>query len=96
MRILNHYLKHYAPLHWMILLKCNVLNFTIHLFKVNCHHFLTHFLLKKLPSIITKLAVEMISTFKPHIHQLLKIVLGTIFQNYCLSYQLGLQKKSTT
>ena len=67
MRILNHYLKHYAPLHWMILLKCNVLNFTINLFKVNCHHFLTHFLLKKLPFIITKLAVEMISTFKPHI-----------------------------
>ena len=52
-------------------------------------------LLKKLPFIITKLAVEMISTFKPHIHQLLKIVLGTIFQNYCLRYQLGLQKKST-
>ena len=59
------------------------------------HHFLTHFLLKKLPFIITKLAVEMISTFKPHIHQLLKNVLGTIFQNYCLRYQLGLQKKST-
>ena len=70
-------------------------HFTINLFKVNCHHFLTHFLLKKLPFIITKLAVEMISTFKPHIHQLLKIVLGTIFQNYCLRYQLGLQKKST-
>ena len=37
----------------------------------------------------------MISTFKPHIHQLLKIVLGTIFPNYCLHYQPGLQKKST-
>ena len=57
--------------------------------------FLTHFLLKKLPSLTTKVAVEMISMFKPHIHQLLKIVLGTIFPNYCLHYQLGLQKKYT-
>ena len=47
MRILNHYLKHYAPLHWMILLKCNVLNFTINLFKVNCHHFFDTFFIEK-------------------------------------------------
>ena len=71
------------------------LRFYYNLFKVNCHHFLTYFLLKKLPFITTKLAVETISTFKPHIHQLLTIALRTIFQNYCLHYQLGLQIKST-
>ena len=57
---------------------------------------MTPFLLKKTPFITTKHAVEMIFTFKPHNYQLLKIVLGTIFPNYCLHYLLGLQKKIHT
>ena len=76
------YNAHYQPLFKALgtltlddTFKMQCLKFYYNLFKVNCHHFLTYFLLKKLPFITTKLAVEMISTFKPHIHQLLKIVL---------------------
>ncbi len=47
MHIPNHYLKYYVPSHWMTLLKCNVLNFTINLFKAICHHFLTLFFIEK-------------------------------------------------
>ena len=75
------------------------------IFKTQCLKFYFKFSHGNLPpffdtfftetNIITiKLGIVMISTFKPHIQQLLKIVLGTIFPNYCLHYQLGLQKKS--
>ena len=75
--------------------KMQCLKFFYKFIQGNLPPFFYTFLLEKTPFITTKLPVEMISTFKPHIHQLLKIVLGTIFPNYCLHYQLGLQKKST-
>ena len=76
--------------------KMQCLKFYYKFIQGNLPPFFDTFLLKKPPFITTKLAVEMISTFKPHIHQLLKTVLGTIFPNYCLHYQLGLLKNPHT